>query len=145
MTKNTLSTHEGITFRTAEFEKFQYDNISCNEQVLNFEPVKCNRICFLGSAEWGSFFEPVRFWNTKGEMDEVNLGLSNHAFEIIYDEKIAWMGKSVMMNDGEVIVYQPEAKIFFVSCEMSKEQEISRIQLPSCTNMHIFAITLVFS
>lgn len=145
MTKNSVWSYEDITFRMAEIEKSRYDNISCSEQIIDFEPVMCNKICFLGNAEWGSFFEAVTLWNTNGEIEEVNLGFSNHAYDIIYGEKIAWGGKSAKLQEGKVEIFQPEAKIFFVSCELGKAQEINRIKLPLCTNMHIFAITLLLT
>jgi hypothetical protein len=137
-----LSKVGDMVFKTAGLWKSENDNISCKEQIIEFEPFLCNGICFLASAEWGSYFEPVRLWNSRGELSEVNLGVSDFAFEIKYDEKIAWSGKSALIQENGTVLSKPEAKIYYVACNLDECQELVQIQLPMCTNIHIFAITL---
>jgi hypothetical protein len=133
---------EDMSFLFPEVRGNGFDNITCNEQILLLDSVHCNRICILAAAEWGDFFEAVRLQTKDGEVEEVNVGVSDFAFETKFGEKIAWTGKSAVYNDGEAKIFQQNAKIFAVSAKLDHTLEISSIHLPFCTKMHIFAITL---
>ena len=116
------------------------DNVTCIGQFIEIAKDNYYEISILGCSEFGNFsdFLTVKYDDTSEE--EISIGLSNLTESTpVFNELIVWEGEYGDLQKS----YLFKGKLFgvrksIINCHKS----ITGIHLPSCPNMHIFAITL---
>lgn len=141
---NNILKIENIVYKFPLLNEKDNDNISCCGQVISLPQVKFSRICLLACAEWGSYYyETIVLNYHDSKMEYLNIRIPDISMEPFNEEKIAWSGRTATIDNGEITIIQPNAKIFSLSYPIDNENIIDSITLPNCPNIHIYAISLV--
>jgi hypothetical protein len=122
--------------------KKRFDNISCNNQLIALPESNYSEIAFLGCSEWGSYSESL-IVNYKDESShEIIIKFSDWSKEAVFNDTIAWTG-SRTSKKNPTKDKKPDGKIYAKAYPLDFTKEIKSICLPACSNIHIFAISLV--
>ena len=118
------------------------DNVSCKEQIIAINSEPQDYIMILGGSEWGSHYDKIELVFTDGEKSTIDIGLTNVAgAESVYGNEKIPVGKYVFKGKDSVDLTPYEASLYAKVLPVGRNQGISRLKLPYCPNMHIFAIS----
>ena len=119
----------------------QFDNISCDGDILYVNNHTCKIICFLGFSEMGTICDNVTL-STSQENIKVPLVLKTfhtNNFKGIDDVGINSNCKIALSCLGDDM---QKHYIYFWETDINTENPIIKIQLPVNRTLHILAITL---
>lgn len=130
-----------IKFIFPEVTDNNFNNVSCENQVIHVPVGEYKGILLMGSSEWGSFIEQISVQYVDGSSDNIQVNFSDWASKTpMYDEIPMWGGK--IYNKYEGITYNDDFNLFAIERSIPEKKEVISITLPDCPNMHIFAVTL---
>ena len=113
-----------------------YDNLICNNQIINVQPNVYKKIYILGCAEWGNGSGKVQIGNDVYE--ETLLLEFPDWYYCKMNKNTVWRGKAVDFERNNV-----ERGLFCLDFKLNESEIISKIKLPVATNVHIFGIKLL--
>jgi len=141
--REQLWTIDNLKSMFPEIKEGEYDNISCDGQVISLKKGVYSSIALLGCAEYGSHRDALEIYFEDGTIEKVMIEASNWALEKPkFNEKIAWTGYSAVRKTNGVQVYPFEVYINAKRYKIKHNGVVSKIKLPQCLNMHYFSITL---
>lgn len=117
------------------------DNLICKNQIIHTRIGKYVGLSILGACDSGAFYGQLDVIHENNKTSLV-FGLGEWRFnKCQFNENVAWIGDRVYLKK-----VNPEEKAYLFSKVIlfEKELDIEQIILPNCTNMHIFAINLLF-
>ncbi|HEX3046532.1 MAG TPA: hypothetical protein VHY08_17375 [Bacillota bacterium] len=132
---------QNMKFRFPKITASQNDNISCNGQIIDVSPGRYFAIMALGCAEFGNYSETLSLEYLNGERETIPLEFSdlwsvNPNFGEIIAAKVGWVNRTADMKCVEKRhIY---AQCYFLPCIGI----LTKLKLPKCPNIHIFAISL---
>jgi len=138
--RNEYLITKDIVYKLPPLMEELFDNISCNTQIIDLPLNRYRFVFFLGCSVFGDFLENIIFVYSDSKKEVKKLGLSDwDRNEPIFNENIVLKGNHVYKNKllGEN-VYILGQKFF-----LDSNKNLVQLILPDCTNMHIFAITLI--
>jgi len=119
----------------------KYDNVSCKGQVIDLPDH--NLACclsILGCSEYGSFCEEIIVEYSDGSKYSFIAAFSDFFQSAVFREKLYWSGTALNRKDEKTVQHSFNARLFAKRYKI-KLGNVSRIILPVCKNIHIFAIT----
>lgn len=131
-----------LRFVFPEINESLYDNISCFEETIEVPLCYSSNIFILGCAELGNHIENIEVIYSDGESEKVELEFSSWVSRPNFNEIIAWEGKGVERDKDEASTYPFQVYLFAQNIKLSREGTITKLIMPNCPNIHIFAITL---
>lgn len=118
------------------------DNLTCNNQTIFIPLGKYSHILFLACSEFGSFVEYVRLNYICGEYSDITINITDSWYDIPhFDNQVYWSGK--VFNKYSNMIYEKKNNIFAFCRQIPSSTSIESITLPNCSNIHVFAITLI--
>lgn len=117
------------------------DNIKCLGQVLSITPILVDKILILGSCDSGAFFGEFSVYFENGDVQKNVVGFGEWRFEKCeLGEELALVTDRYYLGE---VSEQEKGYIFYNTIDIYNSHPVTKIQLPYCENMHIFAITLL--
>lgn len=140
-----------ISFKTNISKSYlsqELDNISCKGQKIELnKSVKVSGCAFLVTSEFGEAFDIAKLSFNDKLVAELYLRISDISMKPLYNEKIAWIGETYYIVDKNGLMqfekHLDEAHIYLISYIFNELIEIDKIELPNCSNIHLFAITFI--
>ncbi|SDT35452.1 hypothetical protein SAMN05444162_3944 [Paenibacillaceae bacterium GAS479] len=117
----------------------KYDNIICEEQIIEIPNDYYSKVHIVGLCEWGDFEETIKLFDTNGEQESKDFYLCDWSTGMRYRqyEDKTHMVLSVPDTSG-VIRY-----IYYSCCHIQAlKGKLNKIKLPYLPNIHILALTL---
>lgn len=139
-----LSNINHIPFRVGHILQENNDHISCYGERIGIEKGKYKRIYFLCCSDLESQCEKLMVEYADGAKDDVKFNVSAWLRKPRFNEEIAAECHVVAKDNEqrEAFTYPFSSYIFFQSVEIDGTKECCTVELPTCPNIHIFAITL---
>ena len=137
---------EGVKYQI--FHKNENDNIMCMGQKIVFDATECHYLSLLYCSDFGNYLEEIvlnyedgtsqvatiHFWEYfDGEAIQKNV--DKYAVEKVIKEKNGGFDGGIV---GKEKCYLYSEKI----C-VNKDKKLASIYLPDCSNLHVFAVTLI--
>lgn len=136
-----IITSEKMSFKFPRIQDDNYDNISCNSQIVAIPSGVYKGIMLLGSCEWGNFIDYMKLDFINSETKSIQINFSDwQEQQPRYDEKIIWSGQ--IYDKQYSMTYNNKHNIYGLFRPIQNTQAIENLILPACSNMHIFAVTL---
>ncbi len=117
------------------------DNISCSGQEIRVDSIKATHLSILGCAEYGNYNEEIVIEYEDGSKYNVKADFSDFFQPPVFLENVYWAGEAAVRKNGKTI-YQSFNSRLFAKKYSIEPGIISRLILPRCKNVHIFAMTL---
>ncbi len=131
-----------MRFKFPKLIDVDYDNISCANQTINLPIHYYNSIMLLGCAEWGKISDNILIHYSSGHTDSIWVKFSDYDWEPAFGEIIAWEGNGVKRRENDRDLLPQKARLFAKPYALQSNKPIKAITLPSCSNLHIFSISL---
>lgn len=139
--------NDETNFKLAPILDSNYDNISCNNQIINIDSdVNCTNISILGCAEFGRQDGEIVVCYFDGTQEKVIIRYED--FYIWdngipdYGGKVIWTGKAAEKNNNEIINLPGSAHLYYEKFKLCLGGKIKSLVLPDIPNIHIFAISI---
>lgn len=136
---------ENMEFLFPDLTNAVYDNISCKNQEIDIEEGHYNKIMILGCAEWGNFSERMTLKYADSSERKELLEFTDWDSEAFFNETIAWTGRGAKRDDTSMKYLDFDVHLFAFEQHISSEGKLSKIVLPDCPYIHIFAVSLGFA
>lgn len=131
-----------IKFNMCQAYKKEYDNVSCMGQEIVADVDPYEGIAILGCAEWGNFVDYLVLIYDDGSKQEVRVEFSDWAFPPVYSDYLVYEGNQVDLTKNNPIINGYKANLFAQVYQMNSSKRLMKIILPTCPNIHVFAISL---
>lgn len=121
------------------FHTEEADNVTCQGQTISLKKKKYDAISLLAACDSGPFFGQLKVTYEDGTKEKIVYGFGEWRFKMCeFREKTALECDRVYQ--GKI---HPEERgyLFYKVLPLKPEKAVQSIQLPQCTNMHIFSIT----
>lgn len=120
-----------------------YDNISCMGQIINVDQAMYNYIMLLGCSELGDYREHINIKYLDGFIERIPIEFTAWIKpQPSYGEIIAWTGSRAVRTENEVEVSSFAVHLYAKNYQLKHDGKVECIELPTCPNIHIFAISL---
>ncbi|GCE14969.1 hypothetical protein [Tengunoibacter tsumagoiensis] len=136
---------DNMVFDVCNIVGEQYDNISCNRQVISIDNGDYSTLMLLGCSLLGDLSDVLNVEYIDGYIEEVRFGLTQLNQRIpVFGERIAWEGKRASLPSwSDAITSTDEPSCLFAKELLLKHKsKIKSIILPNCPEIHIFALSL---
>lgn len=117
------------------------DNIGAAGEIIPIVPGKYRQIMFLGCADEGNLSGPVIVQYEDGWRETINLEFSCW-WMLGFGEAVAWLGKMAERFKNEIFVSVSAVRLFAQKYRLQDDRQLISVQLPDCSSIHIFAISL---
>ncbi|GEM_PF-2869947 len=119
------------------------DNIACQGQALELESRAYSGICLLGCGEWGDQIGTFKVQDEEGEAESIKVQLTDWAWTPKFGETVVLTYPIYRKNSQTPSIDQ--GRIFAVHYPLKRGKRVSKLLLPVCPSMHIFALTMLSS
>lgn len=121
------------------------DNISCDAEIITLPTEMLgyyDLIYVVGCSEWGDSSDILQVVYEDDSIVSFPLNLTDWGAEIPrFGEAIVWEGNYGKIDDGKG-AYLKRVFLYNQIIKVNKDKKIKRLQLPQCSNIHIFSIEL---
>jgi hypothetical protein len=120
----------------------KYDNIYCEEQIIDVPPDNYIRIAFMGCGVWGNQEGDVVLSFEDGREESVRLCFNDwYTAELLTAGKRVWEGNSCERL-GMEITGRGKRYIFANEFKMNSSSKLVSVKLPDNACIHLFAVSL---
>ena len=120
----------------------EYDNISCEGQVIEIDCPNVDTIIVIGCATLMTFIEDIQVNFTDGTSINEKFGFTVWWKKPLLGEKIIWEASGIVCVDGNMSVSNNRRYLYLTHINIPKGKQLQSIQLPNCRNLHIFSLAL---
>ena len=129
---------KNISFNLCREKK---DNICCNRQVIDMNNGVGKALLVVGCCEWGSYSAEMQLEYKNGEKESAIVSFGDCDFSGLEKDKlqnVALFSKFFSQGNDKKTICAIYYSIFELQCT-----KLNKLILPECTNMHIFAISIL--
>ncbi|AIQ31437.1 hypothetical protein P40081_27190 [Paenibacillus sp. FSL P4-0081] len=133
-----------VEFLFPEADGFKPDNISCRGQMIpvHFEKPIVGFLSILGCGEWGCPFESLIVHYEDMDSEQISVKVTDwEATKPMFGESSIYSGRCAKNENGVIQPLNHKVFIYDYHFKLTKLKKIQYIELPDCSNLHLFALS----